>query len=66
MFLREGNESARAMVLILDGNLETGAPVRRDLGSLICLRHLFRSRAKAKLKLFLKNIFIPPRNPNVF
>ena len=33
-----------SMVLTLDGNLETDAHKRSDVGCLICLRHLFCSR----------------------
>ena len=38
------------MVLILDGYSEIGAQVRSDLGYLICLRHLFKSRTVTNLK----------------
>ena len=34
-----------------NGNSEIGAPVWSDLGYLICLRHLFRSRVVTHLKL---------------
>ena len=34
-----------SIVLILDGISEVGAHVRRNLGYLICLKHLFTSRA---------------------
>ena len=37
------------MVLILDGNSDVGAHVRIDLGVLVSLRHLFRSRAVTNL-----------------
>ena len=39
------------MVLISNGNSEIGAHVRRDLGYLICLMHLFRSGALTNLNL---------------
>ena len=38
-----------AMVSILDGDLEIGAHVRSNHGYLICLMHLFRSRAVINL-----------------
>ena len=39
-----------AMVLILDGNSEIGAPVWSEIGNLICLRHLRRLNAGSNLK----------------
>ena len=42
-----------SMVLILDGSSEIGAHVWRDLGVLIRLIHLWRSRAATNLKIFL-------------
>ena len=44
------------MVLILDGNSARGAHNCSDLGYLICIRRLFRSRADTNL--FLKGVFI--------
>ena len=42
------------MVLTCEGNLEIGARLRSDLDYLICFRHLFKSRAVANLKLFVR------------
>ena len=39
-------------VLILDGNSEIGVHVRCEIGNVICLRNLFRSRAAANLTIF--------------
>ena len=56
------------MILILDGNSEIGAPVRSDY--LICLRHLFRSRAVTyhniypKRPIFLHNFATRPELPS--
>ena len=33
-----------AVVLILDGNSEDGAHANSEIGNLICVRHLFRSK----------------------
>ena len=38
------------MALISDGNSELDAHVFRDIGNLICLRHLFRSTTVADFK----------------
>ena len=47
------------MVPILDGDSEIGAHVWRDLGYLICLRHLFRSTAFTNITFFLwKDIYM--------
>ena len=43
--------SAADMELILDGNFEIKAQVLTDLGYLICIRHLFRSRGVTNLNL---------------
>ena len=45
------------MVLVLDGHLEIGARVWIDLGYLICVRRLFRSRGIKHL-LFQKRLII--------
>ena len=42
------------MVLILDGNSEIGAHIRRNICYLICLMHLIRSKA-------VTNQFFPPK-----
>ena len=44
--------SAEGKVPLKDGNSEKGAHVWSDLGSLICLRHLFRSRAVTDMTSF--------------
>ena len=41
------------MVLISDGNPEIGVHMQSDLGYLICLRHLFISRAGTNIFSFL-------------
>ena len=40
------------MVLVLDCNLEIGTHVWREFGDLICLGHLFWSKAVHNLNLF--------------
>ena len=47
------------MVLILDGSSEIGAHVRSNLGHIICLRHLFRSRTVTNRTIFFlgKDLF---------
>ena len=45
------------MVLILDGNLETGAQIRSNVCYLICLRHLIRSRAVTN------RVYLTPKEP---
>ena len=45
------------MALILDDNSEIGAHVARHLGYLICLRHLFRSKAVKILKREKKTLY---------
>ena len=42
------------MVNTWDGNSETDTPVQSEIGNLICIRDLFRSKALAILKLFLQ------------
>ena len=44
-----------AMVLILDGNSEMGAHVRRNLCYLMCLMHLIRLRADTILISFFRS-----------
>ena len=44
------NMLVRQIVLILYGKSEIGAHVRSDLGYLICLSHLIRSRAVTNWK----------------
>ena len=53
-----------AMVSILDGDLEIGAHVRSNHGYLICLMHLFRSRADTNL-IFLEVLFSYTRKQRV-
>ena len=48
-------DSARNMMLLLDGNSEIGAHLRSDIVNLICSMHLIRSRAVSNLK------FIPEK-----
>ena len=56
-----------SIVLILDSNSGIGTHVRSDLGYLICLRHLFRSRAVTNLIfLSLENTYFPSCVRNMF
>ena len=45
-----------SIVIILDGNSEIGAHARSDLGDLICLSHLSRTRAVINL-IFQEDLF---------
>ena len=49
---------ADLMVLILDGNLEIGTYALREIGHLICVRHLFRSTAVTIKNWNKKNFFL--------
>ena len=49
-----------AMVLVLDGNVEIGAHVWSEISNLICLRHLFISRAVANLKSVSRKVLFSP------
>ena len=43
------------MILLLDSNSEIGAHVWSEIGNLICLRYLSRSKAVVNLKCTLRN-----------
>ena len=46
------------MVVILEGISELGARVRSNICYLICLRHLFRSRA-VEIRFFSEKTYFP-------
>ena len=46
-----------SMVLGLDGYSELAAHLCSEIGNLVCLRHFFRSRAVASLKLLQISVF---------
>ena len=46
---------AEKMVLVLDDNSEIGAHMQSETGHLNSLRHLFKSRTVANLKIYFKN-----------
>ena len=58
--------SAEGKVPLKDGNSEKGAHVWSDLGSLICLRHLFRSRAVTDKTFYSYMTYFPPYVHNMY
>ena len=61
-----GQSSLDTMVLILDGNPEIGAHLGKDLGVLIWLRLIFRSRVVTNMILFqTQDLFVFRRAQHV-
>ena len=44
------------MVLILDGNVEKGTHVWSEIGTFICLKRLFRSRAVGNFEIVSRKV----------